>query len=253
MTKTTRVFSLLIPVAVTGILSLSETNLFAQSAQRMADREVARRQAALPQGADALARAKEAMAAKDYVRAHDEYRVAASYLPDAIVSGRQHDEAVEGFCESGIKVAERRVQEGKYAEAESICREILDDRFDPNNHAALSLLTKLKEPGQINRTMGPKFIGKVEEVRKLLSDADGYYNSGRYDLAFKKYEQILNIDPYNVAARRGEEKLDLQKTRYGVEAYNETRSRAIWQVEKGWENPVRQYGTSVGPITDAFN
>src|SRR3712207_9260539 len=101
--------------------------------------------------------------------------------------------------------------------------------------------------------MGPKFIAKVEEVRKLLHDADGYYNSGRYDLAFKKYEQILNLDPYNVAARRGQEKINLQKTHYGEEATNETRSRALWQVEQGWENKPRKYGTgSVNPITDAF-
>ena len=61
------------------------------------------------------------------------------------------------------------------------------------------LLAHLAEPGYFNKTIGPKFIAKVEEVKKLLSDADGYYNSGRYDLAFKKYEQVLNLDPYNVA------------------------------------------------------
>ena len=89
-------------------------------------------------------------------------------------------------------------------------------------------------------------------MKKLLSDADGYYNSGRYDLAFKKYEQVLNLDPYNVAARRGEEKINLTKTHYGEEAYNETRSQQLWQVQKGWEEPVRPYGQTVGAITDAF-
>src|SRR3712207_7408781 len=88
----------------------------------------------------------------------------------------------------------------------------------------------------MNKTMGPKFIAKVEEVRKLLIDADGYYNSGRYDLAFKKYEQILNLDPYNVAARRGQEKINNQKRRYAEEATNETRSRAMWEVQKAWED-----------------
>jgi general secretion pathway protein D len=100
--------------------------------------------------------------------------------------------------------------------------------------------------------MGPKFLSKIEEVKRLLTDAEGYYNSGRYDLAFKKYEQILVLDPYNVAARRGEERLNLTKTHYGEEAYNETRSRQLWQVQKGWEEPVKKYGETVGPITDAF-
>jgi general secretion pathway protein D len=104
----------------------------------------------------------------------------------------------------------------------------------------------------LNRTRGPKFLSKVEEVKKLLTDAEGYYSSGRYDLAFKKYEQVLNLDPYNVAARRGEERINLTKTHYGQEAYNETRSQQLWQVQKGWEEPVRLSGQTVAPITDAF-
>ena len=63
---------------------------------------------------------------------------------------------------------------------------------------------------------------------------------------------MLALDPYNVAARHGQEKIDLTKTHYGEEAYNETRSRQLWQVQKGWEEPVRQYGQTVGPVVDAF-
>src|SRR5262249_43155926 len=58
--------------------------------------------------------------------------------------------------------------------------------------------------------------------------------------------------PYNVAARRGEEKINNTKLHYGEEAYNEARSRQLWQVQKGWEEPVRQYGQTVSPISDAF-
>jgi general secretion pathway protein D len=104
----------------------------------------------------------------------------------------------------------------------------------------------------LNRTRGSKFLSKVEEVKKLLTEAEGCYSSGRYDLAFKKYEQVLNLDPYNVAARRGEERINLTKTHYGQEAYNETRSQQLWQVQKGWEEPVRPSAQTVAPITDAF-
>ncbi len=137
-------------------------------------------------------------------------------------------------------------------EAESILREVLDERYDPNCHPAAELLAQMQKPGHFNKTMGPKFIAKVEEVKKLLSDADGYYNSGRYDLAHKKYEQVLALDPYNVAARRGEEKIDNAKYHYGEEAYNETRARQLWAVEKGWEEPVHQYGQNVGALGEAF-
>jgi general secretion pathway protein D len=103
-----------------------------------------------------------------------------------------------------------------------------------------------------SQTRGPKFLAKVEEVKRLLAEAEGYYRNGRYDLAFKKYEQVLNLDPYNVAARRGEEKINLAKTHYAQEAYNEARSRQLWQVQKGWEEPVRPFDRRVTPLSDAY-
>jgi general secretion pathway protein D len=233
------------------LLAVAATAL-AEKTNTVADREAARRQAALPRGQEALGRAKAAMAEGNYTTAHEEFRVALTFLPDALISEKAHDEALNGFCASGLKLAEQKIAEGKYGDAEAIYREILSRRYDPNCRPAAEMLARLQDPDSINRTMGPKFISKVEEVRKLLSDAEGYYNSGRYDLAFKKYEQILTLDPYNVAARRGEERLNLTKTHYGEEAYNETRSRQLWQVQKSWEEPVRTYGDVVGPITDAF-
>src|SRR3954471_17057849 len=224
----------------------------AQNVDRISQREVARRQSAMPQGVDAVARGQEAMKEKNYTVAHEEFRVALTYLPDAVVAGGSHDQAMRGFCESGVHLAEQRIAEGKYGEAEAICREILTEQYSPTCEDAAELLKNLETPGHYNRTMGPKFIAKVHDVRQLLSDAEGYYQSGRYDLAFKKYEQVLVLDPYNVAARHGEERLDNVRTHYADQAYNETRARALWQVQKGWEEPVRQYGQSVGPLADAF-
>src|SRR5438876_1895426 len=252
MKKISALRSLLLPGFVALSQSLICLSSFGQNFQGVADREIQRRQSAIPQGEAALARGKAAMQAKNFTLAHEEFRTAVTYLPDAVVSGKAHDKAVEGFCESGVALAEQRIAEGKYAEAEAILGEILSDRYDPNCRPAAQLLAHLHQPGYFNKTMGPKFIAKIEEVKALLTEADGYYNSGRYDLAHKKYDQVLNLDPYNVAARRGQEKLDNAKYRYGEEAYNEARARNLWEVEKGWEEPVRQYGQAVAPFADAF-
>ena len=240
----------LCPLAMSGLLVGSMS--FAQDTNAIAKGEAARREAALPRGQEALGRAKAAMVEGNYTVAHEEFRLALNFLPDAVVSEKSHDDAVSGFCASGLKLAEQKIAEGKYGEAEAICREILSNRYDPNCRPAAEMLARLQDPGSVNRTMGPKFLSKVEEVKKLFADGEGYYMSGRYDLAFKKYEQILALDPYNVAARRGEERINLTKTHYGEEAYNETRSRQLWHVQKGWEEPVKKYGDTVGPITDAF-
>jgi general secretion pathway protein D len=238
-------------VAAVSLSIFCTTNL-AQNVDNVAQREIHRRQSAIPQGEAALAQGKAAMKAKNYSLAHEEFKTAVRYLPDAVVSGKAHDEAVDGFCRSGVILAEARIAQADYVGAEAILSEILSDRYDPNCRPARELMAHLHQPGYFNKTMGPKFIAKVEEVKGLLTEADGYYQSGRYDLAFKRYDQVLALDPYNTAARRGQEKINNTKYHYGEEAYNETRSRQLWQVEKGWEEPVRRYGQAVGPVTDAF-
>jgi len=228
-------------------LSLICASSFAQTPDNVAEREVQRRQAGISQGEAALARGKAAMKAKDYGAAHEEFRTAVTYLPDAVVSGKAHDEAVEGFCKSGVVLAEARIAEGRYADAEAILSEILSDRYDSKCRPAQELYAHLRQPGYFNKTMSPTFVEKVEQVKQLLAEADGFYNSGRYDLAMKRYDQVLALDPYNTAARRGQEKVNNTKYKYGVEAYDETRSRQLWQVEKAWEQPVRRYGQTGEP------
>src|SRR6266568_4508253 len=207
--------SFLMPALIAACLLIFCAIGAAQTPDTVAQREIQRRQTAIPAGEAALAQGKAAMKAKNYTLANQEFRTAVTYLPDAVVSGKAHDEAVEGFCKSGVILAEARIAQGDYAGAEAILSEILSDRYDPNCREAQQLLAHLRQPGYFNKTMGPKFIAKVEEVKQLLTEADGFY-------------------------------------KYGVEAYDEARARNLWEVEKGWEEPVREYGKTVGPETGAF-
>src|SRR5438105_11362167 len=236
---------------VSGLILCLPAVVQAQSVKKIADREAARRQAHIPRGEEVLARAQSELRTKQYALAHDDFRAALRYLPNSPAAGNSYSAALDGFCESGVKLAEQRIAEGKYEESEVILNEILTDSYNPNCREARTLLTHLHDPGYINKTMGPKFLAKVEEVKNLLTEAEGFYQSGRYDMAMKRYDQVLNLDPYNTAARKGQERMDVTKDQYGVQGYNETRGRAIWQVEHGWEQPVRQYGTGVGPIENA--
>src|SRR5438067_81228 len=187
------------------------------------------------------------MKAKNYTLAHEEFKSAVSYLPDSVVSGKAHDQAVDGFCKSGVALAEARIAEGRNADAEAILSEILSDRNDPKCRPAHELYMRLRQPGSFDKSSdktvrtvsgevdcagspAPPFPERVERVKELLAEADSYYQSGRYDLAMKRYDQVLCLDPYNTAARRGQEKTDHTRYQYGEEAYNETRSRQMWQV-----------------------
>src|SRR5438477_3481942 len=219
---------------------------FAQNAESIADREVQRRQSAIPAGEAALARGKSALRSRNYTVAFQEFMTAIAYLPDAVVSGRAHDEAAEGVCKSGTVLAEARSAQGDHAGAEAILSEILN-RYDPNCRKAQDLLAHVRQPGYFNKTVDAGFINKVEEVKRLLAEADGYYQSGQYDKAMKSYDRVLALDPYNTAARRGQERIDNTKYQYGEEAYDESRARQLWKVEGAWQQPVKKYGVVGAP------
>src|SRR5882724_11405248 len=229
-------------------LFLFSAATFAQNPDNIAEREVQRRQAVIPEGEAALARGKSALRSRNYTVAFQEFKTAIAYLPDAVVSGRAHDEAADGVCKSGTVLAEARIAQGDHAGAEAILSEIIN-RYDPNCRKAQELVANLRRPGYFNKTVDAGFINKVEEVKRLLAEADGFYQSGQYDKAMKSYDRVLALDPYNTAARRGQERIDNTKYQYGEEAYDETRARQLWKVEEAWQQPVRKYG-AVGPAAD---
>jgi len=78
-------------------------------------------------------------------------------------------------------------------------------------------------------------------ARQPLQEAQNFYAAGRYDLAAKRYIQVLNFDPDNIAARKGMEEVNNAKAKYSETAYNEARGDKVRQVNKSWELPVRKF------------
>ena len=71
------------------------------------------------------------------------------------------------------------------------------------------------------------------------------------DLAFKRYEQVLNIDKYNIAARRGMGNASISPGR-GMPLTPTMRPVAICsrQVDKSWELPVRRFEVGASTIIE---
>jgi general secretion pathway protein D len=220
---------------------VAPTLTYAASVQSVAEKELQRRDDYTRRGEQALQNGDKAMKARDYEKATAWYKQACDMIPNAPLTKSLYKSALSGFCDASCKLAEQRITEGRYADAESTLRIVTDERYDPRCKHATQILARLEQPDYYNKTIGPKFRGNVEEVKRLFVDAQGFYDTARWDLAFKRCEQILNIDPYNVAARELEEKIDRKKSEYGVSAYNETRARAMARLDQAWANPVRRF------------
>ncbi len=227
-----------------AVQPLLPTIAVGQSAQSAVSRELARREDYARRGEQALDAAKDAMREKDYESAVSQYKLACDLIPNAAKSHALYAEALSGFCRSSVRYAEQRIAEGRYVDAQTQLQLVLSDNYNPRCKDAVVILARLETPGYYNQTIGPKFRGKVEEVKKLHTDAEGFEETGRHDMAMKRYDQVLNIDKYNIAAREGQEKVNAARNQYAEVAYNETRGRMLWQVQSAWQNPVRKFAAA---------
>jgi general secretion pathway protein D len=219
--------------------------------QATAEREIRRQEAMADYAQTAVNKGTEAMMNQDYESAFAYFKSAVDVLPSSGPATQSvREAALDGFCRAAVKLAEQRISEGRYQDATTTVTVVLEERYAPNYGPALALERKLKDPTRFNRALTPGFIANIEEVKQLLLEADGFYASGRFDLAFKRYEQVLNIDKYNIAARRGMERVNGARERYALSAYNEARGDMLRQVDKGWELPVRRFEVGASTIIE---
>src|SRR5207302_6017147 len=73
----------------------------AQTVQTIAEREVARRQAQAPHGEQAITRAQTELRRKEFAQAHEDFRLALTYVSDLTATGSAYERAVWGVWESG--------------------------------------------------------------------------------------------------------------------------------------------------------
>ena len=234
-------------------LALSTAFSPAQQAgvQGTAEREIRRQETMADYAQNAVNKGTEAMLNQDYESAFAYFKSAVDVLPSGGPATQSiRESALDGFCRAAVKLAEQRISEGRYQDATTTVTVVLEERYAPNYGPALALERKLKDPTRFNRALTPGFIANVEEVKQLLLEADGFYASGRFDLAFKRYEQVLNIDKYNIAARRGMERVNGARQRYAENAYNEARGDMLRLVDKGWELPVRRFEVGASTIIE---
>ncbi len=210
-------------------------------------RESARRQALAGDAEGHLARGDAAYALRDYDTATREYKLAVDSLNQSPAVGNRRDLAMTKFASASLKLSEQRIVEGRFADAENTLKIVIRPEYDQFNKDALKELQRLEDPEYYNQTVTPGFINRVEQVKKLFVEAQGYYDTARFDLAFKRCEQVLNLDPTNIAARKFEEKIDVARRRYDEHAYDEARGRSVEEVARGWARPTRRFGVDADP------
>ena len=198
-----------------------------------------------------IAKAQTALSEPDYYNAFAFSKSALDTLPaGGAATANIRAMAMDTFSKSALGLSRQRISEGRYQDAEKVVTTATGKPYDSVYPPLLRLQKDLNNPDRFNRTMTPKFIEKVEEVKQLLAKAQGYYDSGRFDESFNNYQMVLNIDPQNTAARLGMEQVDKQRSSYAETAYNERRSEMIGQVARAWELSVPKFDKGAQTIVE---
>ena len=202
----------------------------------LAQREMLRRQDAATEGDRLLAEGREAYAKGDYQQAVDKYTQAVQRVPNAPAFADRRQSYIDHLGDASVALSMQHRKVGKYAEARTLLEAVIAQ--DPNNFEAKRELGYLDDPIRTNPALTYEHTQNVDKVRRTLYTAEGNYNLGKYDDAKREYENVLRIDPYNSAARRGMERIAAAKSDYYRAAYDHTRAELLSQVDAAWELAV---------------
>jgi general secretion pathway protein D len=202
----------------------------------LAEREMLRRQDAVREGDRLLAEGRDAFARGDYQQAVDKYTQALQKVPDAPMFADRRQSYIAHLSDASVALAMQHRKVGKYSEARTLLEGVL--AVDPNNVAAKRELGYLDDPIRTNPALTYEHTQNVDKVRRTLYTAEGNFNLGKYDDAKREYENVIRLDPYNSAARRGLERIASAKSDYYRAAYDHTRSELLMQVDAAWELSV---------------
>jgi general secretion pathway protein D len=202
----------------------------------LAQREMIRRQDAVAQGDALLNEGREAFAKGDYQQAVDKYRQALDRLPDAPMVADRRQSYIAHLSDASVALAMQHRKVGKYPEARTLLEGVL--AVDAENAAAKQELGYLDDPIRTNPALTFEHTQNIDKVRRGLYTAEGYFNLGKYDEAKNEYNNVLRVDSYNSAARRGLERIASAKSDYYRAAYDQTRAELLSQVDAAWELSV---------------
>ena len=222
-----------------------------------AERAIVRSQEDLNKASALMRTAKQKASRHDLKSAYEDAREAMTMAPSGDAANKTRAVLLSDYTAIALSYSRELAQNGDFTDsiakqngivdayglplsAESVAKSVLEPSMNPGSREAMKFLSDLEQNNVFNKTITPAFAAKRDQVMKLLGQAAGLSNTGRNEEALKTYEAVLQIDPYNSAARKGMESLNSSSIKYADESYNETRGRLLWQVEKAWERPVRR-------------
>lgn len=218
--------------------SLTATVGAQESEASLVEKEVARRSQNVAEARKLLAEGDVHYKTESYQEAVEAFGRAFALIPRAGLTGELRFAAADRYAQAVVVYGKELARFGKYEEARALLELVLESDVAPGNLAAMTLLAQLDDPIRYNQVLTPQHVQNIQSVAHWLRKAEGYYELGQFDESLVAYEEVLAIDKFNKAARRGMERVTARVSDYQKAAYDHYRSDALGQVDSSWESFV---------------
>jgi general secretion pathway protein D len=232
----------------TVTVSAAQAPQSSAAAEQAAREEIIRRQEGHVSARRLIDQAQKSYSAGNYQDATAKLEEAVKLLPRAKVTEADRTRALHMLTDSYYRLADSAFRAGDTAQARMLAQKALE--YDPNNRSAEGIIVKVKkaeteahagitqptEPEALDKT--PDFIAKKDQIKKLFREGKILMNSGQFDEAEHRFQQILLLDPYNEDASVLLKSVSMARTDIAVTAGDAARTRRLEEVVEAWVPPI---------------
>ena len=223
-------------LGVSFLSSMLHSN--AQEDVSLIQKEIERRSGNVAKAQDLLSEGDSAYKKADFKKAVAAYREAFELIPEAGLTHELRFAAGDRYAQAVVEYSKVLARTGQYDIARKNLDDVLKEDVAPGNVGAMMMQAKLDDPVRYSPTLTPEHVRNIEKVAHKLRKAESYFLQAQYDQALISYEEVLLIDPYNKAARRGMERVAVDVSAYAETARDQARGKALSDIDAQWELKV---------------
>jgi general secretion pathway protein D len=230
------------------------TLLFASSVQEQVEKETARREQLLQPLRESYEASRKLLADGKSKEACQVLAKAYDSLPETLQDTTLAFEVRKALGKLEASLAEVASEQNHWPEARR--RALSSLRYDPQNEKALAQLQKSDEVLRrgtvgnepVNPALTTTFFDRLNGVRTGLEEAQAFRQTGQLQKAEQRYEDVLEVDPFNQVATDGIKKIYEERALVAEKARDLSNLERKREVSEAWNNIYPKSSVSAGGI-----
>jgi len=238
-------FSTLIPTGVT---------LGAGGLEEQVEKESLKREQRLKPLRDAYSKCKKFILEGDRESACDTLTQAFDSLEDSLRATDFGQQVKQTLAKLEADLAETAASQNQWPKARR--RALACLRLDPQNTDGIAQLKKCDEVlrrgvvsgEEVNPALTTKFFDRLSVVRSGIEEAQALRETGQLQKAEERYEDVLQVDPFNQVATDGIKKIYEERALVAEKSRDLSNLERKREVQEAWNNIYPQKSSQTGGI-----